>query len=234
MASARAIRALLVDNDVELSRVVREFLEPEGVEVHVLPDGETAITELDKIRADVVLIEISLPGSDGLSLCRKLRSNSVTPIITMSGRDDLELRVRALDDGADDFMLKPVDLRELLARVRAHVRRARGELVLARDRIAVGSLVIDLARRGACVRGLTITLTTAEFAVLALLAQRAGRPVTRDELLQAQHGTEDAAFQRSIDVLISRLRSKLELDPRTPTLIKTVRGAGYMLEAPRV
>ncbi|MBV8759869.1 MAG: response regulator transcription factor [Deltaproteobacteria bacterium] len=227
--SSRAIRVLLVDADVAASRAARDYLAQSEVEVHVLPDPAVVLSDLDKIRADILLVDVSIPDVDGLSLCRRLRQRSSTPIIMLSGQDEVQLRVRALDDGADDVVLKPFALPELLARIRARVRRSRGDLVSTPQHIEVGSLIVDLAKRTVTLGERPIKVTGMELAVLTVLAARAGKPVSREAILRAVHGSEDASFDRSIDVIVSRLRSKLELDPRHPELIKTVRRGGYML-----
>ena len=223
------IRVLYVEDDARLARLTAEYLESHGLEVHVVARGEAAVADVQKIRPDVVLLDLMLPGIDGFEVCRQIRARQDVPIIMVTARGEPEDRVRGLEGGADDYVAKPFQSRELLARIRAQARRARGEAGPKPERFEVGALVIDLGTREVTMRGAVVSLTTNEFSVVAALAQRAGRVLTREQLLQVVHGTLDDAFDRSIDVLISRIRSKLEEDPKTPRLVKTIRGEGYML-----
>jgi DNA-binding response OmpR family regulator len=224
-----AIRVLYVEDDARLARLTAEYLESHGLEVHVLPRGEAAVADVGKIRPDVVLLDLMLPGIDGFEVCRQIRARQDVPIIMVTARGEAEDRVRGLEGGADDYVAKPFQSRELLARIRAQARRARGEAGPKPERIEVGALVIDMGTRTIMMRGAPVALTTNEFAVVAALAQRAGRVLTREQLLQVVHGSLDDAFDRSIDVLISRIRGKLEADPRNPRIVKTIRGEGYLL-----
>jgi two-component system response regulator RstA len=223
------IRVLYLEHDKDFGKMLRTSLADEGIEVTLVGDGEAAITRLDKLRPELVLLDLDVPGGDDLVLCRAIRMRSAVPVIAVSENVDPELPARALDEGADDFVTKPYELRELLARMRAHVRRARREVVRQAQRIVLGALVVDLGSRTVEMDGTPVGVTSSEFAVLAALANHAGEPVERERLLQVVHGTEEAAFERSIDVLISRLRNKLEEAPRRPRFIKTVRNVGYML-----
>ncbi len=220
---------LYVEDDARLARLTAEYLESHGLEVHVVPRGEAAVSDVQKIRPDVVLLDLMLPGIDGFEVCRQIRARQDVPIIMVTARGEPDDRVRGLEGGADDYVSKPFQSRELLARIRAQARRARGEAGPRPERIEVGALVIDLGTREVTLRGGPVSLTTNEFAVVAALAQRAGRVLTREQLLQIVHGTLDDAFDRSIDVLISRIRGKLEEDPKNPRVVKTIRGEGYML-----
>lgn len=213
------LHALCVEHDA----VLAETLVHHDIAPNVLHTAEGTLTLLDELRPDAVLI--ALP--DPLELCREIRARSAVPILVLTDRP--EVVVHALDSGADDALATPVQPRELAARIRAHVRRARGTLTPHHHRIDLGTLVIDFAHRSVELAGQIIQLTSTEFAVLAALAQHAGHPLTRDALLQLVHGRDDLAFDRSIDVHVSRLRSKLEPDPRQPRLIKTIRGHGYVL-----
>lgn len=224
-----AIRVLYVEDDARLARLTAEYLESHGLEVHVVAQGDDAVADVQRIRPDVVLLDLMLPGIDGFEVCRRIRKRHDVPIIMVTARAEPDDRVRGLEGGADDYVAKPFQSRELLARVRAQARRIRGEAGPRPERLAVGELAVDLGTREVTMRGQPVALTTNEFAVIAALAQRPGRVLSREELLQTVHGTLDDAFDRSIDVIISRLRGKLEEDPRTPRLVKTVRGAGYML-----
>ena len=224
-----AIRVLYVEDDARLARLTAEYLESHGLEVHVVPQGDTAVADVQRIRPDVVLLDLMLPGIDGFEVCRRIRSRHDVPIIMVTARAEADDRVRGLEGGADDYVAKPFQSRELLARVRAQARRIRGEAGPKPERLVVGELVIELGTREVTMRGQPVALTTNELSVIAALAQRPGRVLSREELLQTVHGTLDDAFDRSIDVIISRLRGKLELDAKNPRLVKTIRGAGYML-----
>jgi DNA-binding response OmpR family regulator len=151
------------------------------------------------------------------------------PIIMVTARSEEADRVLGLEGGADDYVSKPFSSRELLARIRAHARRARGRAGPSPERIEVGTLVVDTGTMTASLNGSRLALTTHEFSLLKVLAERAGRVLGREQLLALLHGSADEAFDRSIDVHVSRLRHKLEDDPRNPRLLKTIRGVGYML-----
>jgi len=176
-----------------------------------------------------VLLDLMLPGLDGMEVCRQIRQRHAVPIIMVTARIEQADRVRGLEDGADDYVTKPFQSRELLARIRAQARRARGDVGPKAEKIVVGRLAIDLATREVTIRGAPVALTTNEFALISVLAQRAGRVLNREQLLQVIHGSADDAFDRSIDIMISRVRVKLEEDPKNPRILKTIRGAGYML-----
>jgi DNA-binding response OmpR family regulator len=223
------IRVVYVEDDDRLARLTTQYLTSHRVEVHVVSRGDQAVAEVLRIRPDVVLLDLMLPGADGLDVCRQLRSRTDVPIIMVTARTEEADRVLGLEGGADDYVPKPFQSRELLARIRAQARRARGEAGPRAERIAVGSLVIDTTTMQVTVADKPISLTTSEFALLHALAQRAGRVLGREQLLQLLHGSTDEAFDRSIDVVVSRLRHKLEADPRNPRRLKTIRGAGYML-----
>jgi DNA-binding response OmpR family regulator len=229
------IRVLYVEDDERLARLTTQYLNSHRVEVHVVSRGDQVVPAVLRVRPDVVLLDLMLPGSDGLDVCRQLRARSDVPIIMVTARTEEADRVLGLEGGADDYVPKPFQSRELLARIRAQARRARGEAGPRPERLVVGGIVIDATTMQVTVDARPISLTTSEFALLHALAQRTGRVLGREQLLQLLHGSSDEAFDRSIDVVVSRLRHKIELDPRNPRMLKTVRGAGYMLtpgEAP--
>ena len=225
------IRVLYVEDDERLARLTMEYLVTHGLEVHLVPRGDLAVAEVMRTRPDVVLLDVMLPGADGFEICRLLRSRTDVPIIMVTARLDEAERVRGLEGGADDYVTKPFQSRELLARIRAQARRSRGEVGPRPDRLRVGSLVIEPSSMSVTVRGEPVVLTANEFALVHALAQRPGRVLDREQLLQLLHGTPDEAFDRSIDVVVSRVRAKIELDPKNPRMLKTVRGVGYMLAA---
>ena len=170
-----------------------------------------------------------LPGMDGMEVCRQLRTRLDVPIIMVTARVEEADRVMGLEGGADDYVSKPFQSRELLARIRAQARRGRGEAGPRPDRIKVGRLVVDATTMQVTIDGNPLPVTTIELSLLHALASRAGRVLGREQLLQLLHGSAEDAFDRSIDVHISRLRQKLGDDARNPRLLKTIRGVGYML-----
>jgi DNA-binding response OmpR family regulator len=223
------LSVLYVEDDDRLARLTAQYLHSHGVEVTVVRRGDQALSEVLRARPDVVLLDLMLPGADGHEVCRRLRERVSVPIIMVTARGEEADRVMGLEGGADDYVSKPFSSRELLARIRAHARRARGKTGPASARIELGALVVDSVTMTATLRGTRLALTTHEFALLRVLAERAGRVLSREQLLELVHGSAEDAFDRSIDVHISRLRHKLELDPKNPQFLKTIRGAGYML-----
>jgi len=222
------IRALLIEDDRKLAGLLREFLGQQGVEAMVAGDGVQALQHLQAQRFDILLLDLMLPGMDGLSLTRRIRERWNTPIIMVTARGDDADKIVGLELGADDYLAKPFNPRELLARIRAVLRRAPSDAEAGH--FQSGGLQIDYAAREVRVGGVRQSLTAHEYALLAALARHAGRVLTRDQLLDLVKGEEaDEAFDRSIDVHVSRLRQKIESDPRHPRYVKTVRGAGYLL-----
>jgi DNA-binding response OmpR family regulator len=219
------ILALLVEDDDRLARFTAEFLTQHGVGVTVAHDGEVALDHARACSFDVVILDLLLPRRDGLSVCRELRARSDVPIIVVTARTDEPDRVVGLELGADDYLGKPFSARELLARIRALVRRARGQLGPAASVLRVGSLELRPGAMAVSYRGKPVELTSYEFALLRVLVERAGRVLSREQLLELAKGTCDDAFDRSIDVRISKLRQKLG----DPSIIRTIRGTGYML-----
>lgn len=228
-AAEASISLVYVEDDERLARLTAQYLESHAVRVSLVHRGDQAVAEVLRVRPDLVLLDLTLPGMSGLEVCRALRERIDVPIIMLTARIEEADRVMGLEGGADDYVGKPFSSRELLARVRAQARRGRGEAGPKAQRLVIGELIIDSTTMTATHRGRALSLTTFEFALLRTLAERAGRVLTRDQLLQLVHGSGDEAFDRSIDVHVSRLRSKLGDDPRSPTLLKTVRGVGYML-----
>ena len=220
---------LLVEDDLRLATLTREYLEGHGVAVVHVADGRRGQDEALSGRYDAVLLDLMLPGKDGLEVCREVRARSDVPIVVLTARGEEADRVMGLELGADDYLAKPFSPRELLARIRAVVRRAKGKAGPAREAVRVGGLVVDPGARSVVLDGREIVLTGYEFALLLALAQRAGRVLGREQLMELARGSADDAFDRSVDVHVSRLRQKLGDDPKRPRLIKTVRGAGYVL-----
>jgi two-component system OmpR family response regulator len=223
------LTVVYVEDDERLGRLTAQYLGSHGVEVTLVPRGDLAVAEVLRVRPDVVLLDLMLPGRDGLEICRALRERVDVPIIMVTARTEEADRVMGLEGGADDYVPKPFSSRELLARIRAQARRAAGKAGPSNVRVQVGELVVDASTMTATLAGKPLSLTTFEFALLRVLAERAGRVLSRDQLLELLHGSADEAFDRSIDVHVSRLRSKLGDDPRNPQRLKTVRGVGYVL-----
>ena len=223
-----SVEVLLVEDDLRLARLTVEYLTTQGLTVTHMADGRQGQDEALRHRYDVVLLDLMLPGRDGLMVCRELRARSDVPIIMLTARGDEADRVLGLELGADDYLAKPYSPRELLARIRAQVRRARGQSGPTARRVRVGLLELDPASRQATYDGRDLALTGYEFDLLRVLAERAGRILGREQLMELARGSNDDAFDRSIDVHVSRLRQKLGDDARQPRLIKTIRGAGYL------
>jgi len=225
-----ATAALLIDDDARLGALVTEYLGRHEIDVTVAGDGERGLSILRKGRFDVVLLDVMLPGADGFEVCRRLRAApelAAVPVIMLTARGDDVDKIVGLELGADDYLAKPFNPRELLARIHAVLRR--GRRVATRDRFSAGGLEIDFEAREVMVAGQRQALTAYEFELLAALARAAGRVLSREQLLDALKGATYETFDRSIDVHISKLRGKLEANPKQPRYIKTVRGAGYVL-----
>ena len=226
--------ALLIDDDTRLGTLVAEYLAKHEIDVTVVGDGERGLAALRKHRFDVVLLDLMLPGLDGLEICRRVRAIpavAAIPVIMLTAKGEDVDRIVGLEVGADDYLPKPFNPRELLARIRAVLRRsaAPGATGVSRPPFRSGDLEIDFDAREVTVAGRRQVLTHYEFELLAALARAAGRVLSREQLLDALKGAEYETFDRSIDVHVSKLRAKLEADPKAPRLIKTVRGVGYLL-----
>jgi DNA-binding response OmpR family regulator len=239
------MRALLVDDDHELARLLTEYLGPHGVSLDHVPDGALALARLaDDPGYDIVLLDVMLPGADGFEVCRSIRSRWETPVVMLTARGEDSARIVGLEIGADDYVPKPFNPRELLARMRAVLRRTRPVQPPAAahaapvERIEVGDLVVDVQAHQATLAGQPLQLTSFELRVLVALARRAGDTVTREELATAVlpkppgAGRYDPSVDRSLDVHVSHLRHKIGDDVREAKRIRTVRGVGYVLVRP--
>jgi two-component system OmpR family response regulator len=228
---------LVVDDEPEIAGLLRRYLAAQGYEVSTAEGGEAMRRVMANADIDLVLLDLGLPGEDGLALMRSLRETSSVAVIVVTGRGDPVDRIVGLEVGADDYVTKPFDVRELAARVRSVLRRTRdkpseSEASVPRDVVRFAGWTLDLgARRLASSQGTAVDLTTGEFELLAALVKSAGRVLSRDELLEVTRNREAGPFDRTIDVQVGRLRRKIEADPQKPELIKSVRGAGYMLTA---
>lgn len=226
-------RVLLVEDDPRFARLTAEFLEKNGFLVVTATTGPAALAEVGHGGFDLVLLDLSLPGMDGLDVARHLRERHSVPLIMVTARGDDEDKIRGLELGADDYLAKPFNPMELLARIRSVLRRMSGSGPQPQQgRFQSGGLVIDFGAREVTVDGERKTLTSLEFDLLSVLARRAGQVLTRDQLLELVKGSAaDESFDRSIDIHVSRLRKKIEPDSRHPRYLKTVRGSGYTLAA---
>nr|WP_308789553.1 response regulator transcription factor [Polyangium mundeleinium] len=226
---------VFIEDDEKLARLTARYLESHNVRVTLATDARDGIAAVLREHPDVVLLDLMLPEIDGFEVCQRLRARVHTPIIMVTARGEEADRVMGLEGGADDYLPKPFSARELLARIRAHARRARGLAGPPAERqIVAGSLTIDPCARRAVFDGADLALTTYEFDLLHALAERAGRVLTREQLVDLVRGSADEAFDRSIDVHVSHLRKKLGDDPKNPRIIKTVRGIGYVFAVDRM
>ncbi|HKA91468.1 MAG TPA: response regulator transcription factor [Haliangiales bacterium] len=227
--SEPTLTALLVEDDPRIAELTSTYLQRHGIVVTSVADGRRGLREALHGRFDVVLLDLTLPDRDGLDVCRELRAASSVPIIVITARGEEADRVMGLELGADDYVPKPFSARELLARIRAVVRRATGRAGPATDIIRVGDLALDPGARRATLQGHELALTSYEFSLLYALASRAGRVLSREQIIELAGRNPEESFDRSIDVHISRLRQKLGDNPRHPRVLKTVRGVGYIL-----
>jgi len=228
---------LVVDDERDICDLVREYLASEGFRVLTANDGAGLREEMARSKVDLVILDLMLPGEDGLQLARELRTASDVGIIMLTGRGETVDRIIGLEMGADDYLPKPFHLRELLARVRSVMRRAASRaaerVIGERSRVRFADWTLDLSSRGLLSpSGDDVRLTTGEFELLAALVNHANQVLSRDRLLDLSRHREAGPFDRTIDVQVGRLRRKLEDDPKNPTIIKTVRGGGYMLTPP--
>ncbi len=222
-----AVRALLIDDDARLFDLLKSYLEQNGFTVAGASDGKKGLSMLEGGTFDVVLLDVMLPGMDGIEVMKRIRSKSTIPVVMLTAKGDETDRVVGLELGADDYLGKPFSPRELLARLRAVLRRSRPEVT--GERLTAGDITIDVPGRVVTVAGKLIDLTGIEFDVLCALVRRAGRVVARDALLSEAGRGDVTVGERTVDVHVSHLRQKLGDDPKSPRLIKTVRGVGYVL-----
>jgi two-component system copper resistance phosphate regulon response regulator CusR len=221
------MRILLVEDEPSAARFIAKGLREATYAVDVAADGTAAAEQCQQYDYDAVVLDVMLPGRDGLSVCRELRaSGSDVPVLMLTARDAVEARVQGLDAGADDYLTKPFDFRELLARLRALTRRERRPL--APERIEIGALAIDVPGRHVFRRGREIPLTSREYALLEYLARHAGEVVGRADIAEHVWDEHYDAFSNVVDVYVQRLRRKLDT-PGAPSIIRTRRGQGYQL-----
>ncbi|AKU22837.1 response regulator [Massilia sp. NR 4-1] len=224
---------LIVDDDRDIRTLLADYLESNGYRTLGAADGAAMWKQLDETRPDLVVLDLNLPGEDGLTLCRKLRAHSTLPVIMLTARSEPLDRILGLEMGADDYLPKPFEPRELLARIRSVLRRSNSQPAGVSDQaqqIRFSSWTLDLtARHLLNPQGIVIMLSGAEFRLLKVFLEHPNRVLNRDQLLNLTQGRDADPFDRSIDIQISRLRQKLGEDARMPQIIKTVRNGGYVL-----
>lgn len=221
-------RVLIIDDDQRLSAMLADYLAGAGFEVRAAGDGASGLGDLAAQGADAVILDIMLPDLDGFEICRRIRAVSDVPILMLTAKGDETDRIVGLELGADDYLPKPFSPRELQARLKAVLRRGRRRDEPAADILRFGRLEIDRGSRAVRLDGIEQPLTSHQFDLLVALAENAGRVLTRDQLMDLVRGEELAAFDRSIDVHVSRIRAAIETDPKNPKRLITVRGAGYV------
>jgi two-component system OmpR family response regulator len=231
---------LIVDDDRAIRELLSAYLEKQGLRCTAVADGREMRAALQRSTPDAIVLDLMLPGDDGLALCREIRSGKhrAVPILMLTARDDETDRVVGLELGADDYMAKPFGSRELLARLRAVLRRTRMlppnmQVTESARLIRFGTWRLDVAARHLLADDdVEVALSTAEYRLLRVFLDHPQRVLTRDQLLEMTHGHDAQAFDRSIDILVSRLRQRLRDDPREPRYIKTLRSEGYVLSCP--
>mgnify|MGYP001825312286 CR=1 FL=1 len=220
---------LVIDDDEKLNRLLKRFLSDFDITIFSAIDAREGLKKMRSVSPDLIILDLMLPGMSGFDLCKRIRQTSSIPIIMLTARGDLMDKVVGLELGADDYLPKPFEPRELVARIQAVLRRTKHT---GSDRSRhFGRLRIDFHRQQAWLENVSIGLTTNEFAALDLLVRHAGKVLDRDEILQTLRGIDSDAFNRAVDITISRLRQKLGDNPKNPEFIKTVWNAGYVFIA---
>ena len=225
-------KILVVEDEKSFSEPLAFLLGKEGYQVEVAESGTDAITKFNKNGADLILLDLMLPGMSGTDVCKEIRSHSMVPIIMLTAKDDEVDTVIGLELGADDYVTKPYSSRELLARIKAVLRR-KGDFVLDEGELSivqVGEIKLDSDRHIVSIKGENVPLPLKEFELLEFLMRNAGRVLTRIQIIDRIWGNDYVGDTKTLDVHIKRLRSKLEVDPANPELIQTVRGLGYKME----
>jgi len=220
-------RVLLIEDDARLAGLVRDYLTEAGFKVAHMLTGAAGLAAEAREAFDAVILDLMLPDMDGLEICRRVRARGETPILMLTARGDALDRVVGLEMGADDYLPKPFEPRELLARLKAILRRGRSAAAKS-DTLAFGRLEVDRGAREVRIDGAAVSLTGAQYELLVALAEHAGRVLSREQLMDLVKGEPLEAFDRSIDVHISRIRQVIEDDPKKPRRVLTIRGAGYV------
>ena len=231
VANATNTRVLVVEDDETVAEVVRRYLEREGYDVHAVADGRSALARFDDVGADVVVLDIMLPGIDGLEVCRELRSRSPVPVIMLTALGEEADRIMGLEIGADDYISKPFSPRELVARIKSVLRRAGGPLAIVphQDVLEAGGLFVEVGARAVTIDGKPIMLTVREFDLLVFLMSHPRQVFTREDLLERVWGYT-FGDKSTVTVHVRRLREKIEADPSNPAHLATVWGIGYRFD----
>ncbi|MBC2710575.1 MAG: response regulator transcription factor [Desulfosarcina sp.] len=220
---------LVIDDDEKLNRLLKRFLKDYGYDVYSATDANEGLKKIRTVLPDLIILDVMLPGMTGFDVCKRIRESSAVPIIMLTARGDVMDKVVGLELGADDYLPKPFEPRELVARMQAVLRRTQN--TGADRRRCFGPLTLDFHRRQVFLADREVDLTTSEFAALDLLVRHAGKVLDRDEIMQTLRGIDSECFNRVVDITMSRLRQKLGDDPKRPQFIKTVWGTGYMFVA---
>ena len=218
---------LVVEDEPAIARVARDYLEHAGFDVLTVGDGDGALASARKTKPDLIVLDLGLPGRDGLDVTRELRRTSAVPIVMLTARGDESDRIVGLELGADDYVVKPFSPKELVARVRAVLRRTEQAAGAPPEVIRAGDVALDMGRMRVTVGERSVPLTPTEFELVATLARQPGRVFTRSQLLDAVHGVAFESYERAIDAHVKNIRRKLEPEPRQPRYLLTVYGVGY-------
>lgn len=217
-------KALLIDDDQKLGDLLKNYLKSYDIDLSAINDPRNAIDTINHLGPDLLILDVMMPHINGFELCKMIREESDTPIIILSARGEADDKVKGIDLGADDYLSKPFEARELVARIHSLLRRTQKDLAVRSDPI----FEVDQQRLEVSLNGSVLDLTTKEFELMDLFIKNPGVIFTRDEIIKEIKGIDAHLFSRSIDILISRLRHKIENDPKEPKLIKTIWGKGYM------
>ena len=220
-------KILVVEDEVRIARLVRDYLEHAGFQATIAGDGDSALASARRARPDLVVLDLGLPGRDGLDVARSLRRTSNVPIVMLTARGEETDRIVGLELGADDYVTKPFSPRELVARVRAVLRRTQAAAADGPELLRVADVEVDVPRMRVTVAGRQVDLTATEFQLLAALAREPGRVLTRGQLLDAVHGVTFESYERAIDAHVKNIRKKIEPTPGRPRYLLTVHGVGY-------
>tara|TARA_B100001741_G_scaffold79587_1_gene64549 strand:- start:5614 stop:6297 length:684 start_codon:yes stop_codon:yes gene_type:complete len=220
-------KALLIDDDQKLGDLLKNYLKSYDIDLSAINDPRNAIDTINHLDPDLLILDVMMPHINGFELCKMIREESDTPIIILSARGESDDKVKGIDLGADDYLSKPFEARELVARIQSLLRRTQKDLAVRSDPI----FEVDQQRLEVSLNGNVLDLTTKEFELMDLFIKNPGVIFTRDEIIKEIKGIDAHLFSRSIDILISRLRHKIEDDPKEPKLIKTIWGKGYMFVA---